>query len=160
MSCSMELMAALPPGLCFRNQSSLCYYSYAHNICTYSLDLRLLCVSSASPLRLLCFLNENKAAVFLYIRNWINQIRFILQALHPSVCLGDLKMRLCPKAEKLCLNLSSVCHSLFFLCGSPLFKHEPRGCSQLRAAGEPFQGISCASSVFSSTLPILSFHFF
>lgn len=29
-------MAALTPILCFRNQSRLCYYSSAHNICTYS----------------------------------------------------------------------------------------------------------------------------
>lgn len=40
----------------------------------------------------------------------------------------------CPNAEKLCLNLCSVCHGLFLLCGLPLFQHEPRGCLQLRAA--------------------------
>lgn len=64
-----EHMAALPctdQPVCFTNQSALCYYSYAHNICTYSsklcsgsvlLSLPKLCRETRSALHYWLFLD-------------------------------------------------------------------------------------------------------
>lgn len=110
-------------------------------------------VHSNTALDLICSL------VFLYIRNWMNQISFTSQALFKIfICLvgrfidGDLSQSyelelLC----QLCLNLCSYCplHSYFNRNHVAVYNCELR-------AGTPFQGVASTPSVFSFTLSVLS----
>lgn len=128
-------MAALPPIPCFRNQSRLCYYSYAHNICTYSFKHRsasvLLslqkqgrCVSSQ------CLLGRFKDAIV--SQCW----KVVFKSLF---CVSWFDFTVLISTWITWLFTTASCRSW---------------------AGEPFQGISSTSSLFSSTLPVLSFNLF
>lgn len=125
-------MAALPPVLGLRDQRSLCCCSYARHICTSSLPLL------PSPL---LALGKQACCVSLHQElDKPDQISPAGSSKSPSQCLfGRFK------------DAEVVFKSLF--CASWLvftvrFQHQPRGCSQL-----PFQGVSYASSVFSSPPP-------
>lgn len=119
-------------------------------------------IHSNTALHLFCSLYKNKAVVFLYIRKWRNQIRFILQALLrcSSQCLRfkDAIVSQCWKV--VFKSLFCVSWFAFTVLISTWITWLFTAASCRSWAGEPFQGISSTSSLFSSSLPVLSFNLF